>query len=304
MAGWFRALGKTRRQLGGLLAKVFGGKLDEDTLEDLETRLIQADIPVRIVQLILDDLEEGRHNSPEKARAAVRHHLLSLLGESPDMQTAGASPYTILIVGINGSGKTTTCAKLAAAFKREGKKPMLCAGDTFRAAGSSQLGLWADKVGVPVVIGATGADAAAVAYDGMASAVARKADVLIVDTAGRMHTKAPLLEELKKVKRALGKVREGAPDETWIVLDASLGQNAVNQARVFHEQTPLTGCVIAKLDGSAKGGFLFAVRNELGIPIRYVGLGEQMDDLAPFDPDAYVDALLGREEDLKPATQT
>ena len=194
------------------------------------------------------------------------------------------------------SGKTTTAAKLAYQARLAGRKPLLGAADTWRAAGSRQLGIWAERIGCESVIGATGADAAAVAYDALDAAVARGCDLVLLDTAGRMHTREPLMRELQKVRAAMDKRLPGAPHHTWIVLDAMLGQNAVVQARQFHDLTPLTGVVATKLDGSSKGGFLFAVRQELDLPILFAGLGEGENDLAPFDPAGYVDALLATGE--------
>jgi fused signal recognition particle receptor len=204
-------------------------------------------------------------------------------------------PAVLLLVGINGSGKTTTAAKLAHQALRAGRKPLLGAADTFRAAGSHQLKVWADRIGCEAVIGATGGDAAAVAYDAIDAALARQCDTVIVDTAGRMHTREPLMRELQKIRAAMDKRLPGAPQHTWVVLDAMLGQNAVVQARQFHEITPLTGAVVTKLDGSSKGGFLFAIRQELEIPVYFAGLGEGADDLAPFDPESFVAAMLNPE---------
>ena len=199
------------------------------------------------------------------------------------------------MVGVNGSGKTTTCAKLAHTAIQQGRQPLLAATDTFRAAGADQLKLWAKDVGCDVVAGAPGADAAAVAYDALDAAVARGRDLVIVDTAGRMHTKEPLMKELQKVRGAMAKRVSGAPHETWIVLDATLGQNAVMQAKVFHEAVALTGVIISKLDGSSKAGFVFSINREMGIPIRFVGLGEKMDELVPFEPEKFVGALMNSE---------
>jgi fused signal recognition particle receptor len=196
---------------------------------------------------------------------------------------------------VNGSGKTTTTAKLAHHAAAAGARPLLAAADTFRAAGSEQLRVWGARVGCDVVGGASGADAAAVAYDALAAAKARGNDVLLVDTAGRMHTKGPLMQELRKVSRSLGKGLPGAPHHTWMVLDATIGQNALHQAREFHAAVPLTGVVVAKLDGSSKAGFVFGVSRELGVPILFAGLGEQAGDLVPFEAAAFVDALLGLE---------
>jgi fused signal recognition particle receptor len=216
---------------------------------------------------------------------------------APDVFTwpADKKPFSVLVVGVNGSGKTTTCAKLAHAAIRQGRQPLLAATDTFRAAGADQLKLWARDVGCDVVAGAPGADAAAVAFDALDAAVARGRDLVIVDTAGRMHTKEPLMKELQKVRGAMAKRIDGAPHETWIVLDATLGQNAVIQAKVFHEAVALTGVIISKLDGSSKAGFVFSINREMGIPIRFVGLGEKMDELVPFEADKFVGALMNSE---------
>ena len=202
-------------------------------------------------------------------------------------------PRVILVVGVNGSGKTTTTAKLGYLIKQQGLAPLLAAADTFRAAGSHQLKLWADRLKLDVVVGAHGADSASVAYDSVKAALARKADVVLIDTAGRMHTKQPLMDELQKVRRSIDKALPGAPHEIWIVLDATLGNNAVIQARMFKECVALTGVVVAKLDGSSKGGFIFTIRKELDLPVHFVGLGESEEDLAPFDAKEFVKGFLG-----------
>ncbi len=294
MTSWLKALDRTRQQVSSALTRLFGrgGALDDAGCEELENRLLQADIPARLVHEIIETLR--RSGGGDKGLALARERLLDVLGPPESVVLGGEPrPQVILIVGINGSGKTTTSAKLAALAKRQGQQAVLGAADTFRAAGSSQLKVWADRVGCAVVTGAMGADAAAVAYDALDAAMARQADVVIVDTAGRMHTKLPLMDELEKCVRAVGKRMPGAPHHTWIVLDATMGQNAILQAQAFHARTPLTGVIVSKLDGSSKAGFLFAVRRELGIPVRYAGLGEGADDLVPFDPPAFVDALLG-----------
>ncbi|MFH0907570.1 MAG: signal recognition particle-docking protein FtsY [bacterium] len=300
MATWIEALSRTRKSIAGALGRIFRatGRVDAETLEDLESTLLQADLPARLVGEIIPQLEKASKEHRIAPLEALRNLLLRALGPTePFAWGTSERPFTVLVVGINGSGKTTTSAKLAHLANRTGLKALLGATDTFRAAGSHQLKLWADMVGCDVVAGATGADAAAVAFDAIDAAVARKIDVLIVDTAGRMHTKQPLMDELQKVRRTMGKKLPGAPHETWIVLDASMGQNALAQARVFHDVVPLTGVVISKLDGSAKAGFIFAIAKEMNVPIRFVGLGEGKDDLAPFDPAAFVDGLLGTEKD-------
>jgi fused signal recognition particle receptor len=296
MTSWMQALARTRSRIAAAFSRVLssGGRVDAATLEDLEATLLLADVPAPLAAGWLEKLrvESGRGASPPAA--ALRGMLLESLPAPDTVSWRGpAMPFTVLVLGINGSGKTTTCAKLAGRVKAAGMAPLLAAADTFRAAGSDQLRIWAGRVGCEVVGGAMGADAAAVAYDALEAAIARHSDVLIIDTAGRMHTKAPLMQELQKVQRALAKRLPSAPHETWMVLDASMGQNALNQARVFNETIPLTGAVIAKLDGSAKAGFIFSIARDLKVPIRFVGLGEGPDDLAPFDPPAFVDALLG-----------
>ncbi len=300
MAKWFDALSKTRRNLATGLGRFLGVKsaLDAEQLEDLEACLIQADIAPRLAMEWMEQLEEADGGDASSRRQMLREMLLGTLGEDHVFNWFPEdTPYTILVVGVNGSGKTTTCAKLAHHALAHGVKPLLAAADTFRAAGSDQLKLWADRIGCDVVGGQQGADAAAVAYDAMGAAVARKSDLLIIDTAGRMHTKAPLMQELKKVKRALTKNTPGSPQETWIVLDASIGQNAISQAKLFHETTPLTGVIVTKLDGSSKGGFIFSVRKELGVPIYMIGLGEGEEDLVDFNGEEFVHSLLALESE-------
>lgn len=302
MASWLSALSRTREKISGALSKVFslGRKIDTATVEELETVLLQADIPLRIVTDVMAKLNRAFKSSQEKPVDILRGILIEELGTQAEFHWGrGEKPQTVLLVGINGSGKTTTAAKLANLSKKHGHKPLLGAADTFRAAGSSQLQLWANRLHVEVVGGTMGADAAAVAFDAVQAAQSRHCDVLIIDTAGRMHTKQPLMVELQKVRRAITKKIESAPHETWIVLDASIGQNALAQAKQFHEMVPLTGVVITKLDGSAKAGVLFAIKQDLKLPIRFVGLGEQAEDLVPFSAAEFVDALLGNESAYK-----
>jgi len=297
MGAWFDSLRKTRARFSGALKGLFAAaRPDEATVEELADLLITADVPMRLVQTLSKELENAASRR-ESLTAAFRRVLIAALGDNPAPDWAALpAPTVALLVGINGSGKTTTAAKLARLALRAGRKPLLGAADTFRAAGSHQLKLWADKIGGDSVVGATGGDAAAVAYDAIDAALARQCDVVLVDTAGRMHTKEPLMRELQKVRAAMDKRLPGAPHHTWVVLDAMLGQNAVVQARQFHEMTPLSGAIVTKLDGSSKAGFLFAVRQELDLPILYAGLGEGADDLVPFDPPTFVDALLDLEE--------
>ena len=301
MVTWINALSKTRRNFSAKLSRVFrrNEPLDDVSLEELEEALLGADVPVQLVSKIIMDIDRSYSGLRVSKKEMLRKILLEALQSDVSFEwQRSEKPCVILIVGINGSGKTTSAAKLAHMAKNEGLNVVLGAADTFRAAGSDQLKWWAEHVDCDVVTGAMGADAAAVAYDSLESAISKRADVLVVDTAGRMHTKAPLMEELKKVKSALSKKMPDAPHETWIVLDASLGQNAVIQAKMFHETTPLTGVLISKLDGSSKGGFIFSIKKEMDVPVYFSGLGEGKDDLAPFDPVAFVDAML---EDETPA---
>jgi len=299
MAKWFEALSRTRKNISGGIGRLFSGHADEESLEDLEELLIRADVAPRLAMEWISELESVKGSQKD----ALRHLLRESLGDAaPFNWQVKEKPFTVLIVGVNGAGKTTTCAKLAWQAKQHGLQPLLGAADTFRAAGSDQLKIWADMVACDVVTGLTGADAAAVAYDALDAAVARQVDMLFIDTAGRMHTKKPLMQELEKVKRAMGKRVPSAPDETWVILDASIGQNAIIQAKVFHEATPLSGAVVTKLDGSSKAGFIFSVWKELGIPIYLVGLGEAKEDLVPFNADAFTDALLGIESDASGLT--
>ena len=294
MKSWLTALARTRDKIAGGLARLIPGlaKADPVALGEWEKLLIQADIAPRLV-------EEWIARLKRKAGSGdITHHVEEmLLAAFPEQATyqwkLPASPKVILITGVNGSGKTTTTAKLGHLAKRQGLTPLLAAADTFRAAGAHQLKLWADRLKLDVVVGAHGADSAAVAYDAVKAAVARKADVVLIDTAGRMHTKQPLMDELQKVQRSIGKALPGAPHENWIVLDATLGNNAITQARMFKECVDLTGVVIAKLDGSSKAGFIFTIRKELGLPVHFVGLGEGEDDLAPFDSKEFVKGFLG-----------
>jgi len=290
MAGWFSALSKTRN----LLKKVFapGADIEQLDLEELEEILLRSDVPARLTMDIVDELDSASRRVSRKDLLSSR--LLEALGESKKVQwKKGAAPHVVMLLGINGSGKTTTAAKLAKKALGQGLKPMLCGSDTFRAAGSSQLKLWSEKLGCDFVGGEMGSDAAGVAFNAVEAAVHKECDLVLVDTAGRMHTKKPLMDELPKMCRAMNKRLEGAPHDVWMVLDASLGQNAIIQAQQFNEVVPLTGIVVTKLDGSSKAGFLFTVRTELKVPILFTGLGEGEDDLVPFSPAEFVDALFG-----------
>ncbi len=294
MKSWIQALAKTRDRIAGGFVRLMPGlaKADPVALDEWERALIAADIAPRMVG---DWMEEVRRRVGRgDMREFIRTMLMSVF--PPDVGFSLAlhpRPAVILITGVNGSGKTTTAAKLGRRFMKDGFAPLLAAADTFRAAGSHQLKTWADRLGVDSVVGQHGGDAAAVVFDSIRAGQARKSDVVLVDTAGRMHTRQPLMEELQKVRRAAEKAMPGAPHECWIVLDATLGHNAVSQARVFKECVNLTGVVVSKLDGSSKGGFVFSVLRELDLPVRYVGLGEGEDDIQPFSAAAFVDGFLG-----------
>lgn len=296
MVSWSKALSKTRSVLASALQGMVsdGVEVDERTLEDLEMALLKADLPPRLVAELVMDLEEnqlhGNRSPAEVLKASLKRQLKLPAGDPFDFDR---SPACVLMLGVNGAGKTTTCAKLAWRAKKQGRKVLLGAADTFRAAGTEQLRLWGESIGVPVVSGRQGSDASAVAYDALDAAHARGVDLLLIDTAGRMHTKDHLMDELEKMVRALKKRDEHAPHATWMVLDASLGQNSLNQARIFHQSVPLSGLILTKLDGSSRAGFLFNIQKEMpGVPVMFSGLGEQKEDLVPFDADAFLDGLL------------
>lgn len=278
-----------------------GGRIDDEVLDELETRLITADVGVETTERILGGLRKQvarkELGNLDALLAALRSSLLQIVQPSERglVIERGAGPLAILVVGVNGAGKTTTIGKLARNLKQQGLKVMMAAGDTFRAAAVEQLQVWGERNDVTVISQATGADSAAVAFDAMQAAKARRADVLLVDTAGRLHTQSNLMDELKKVKRVMGRVDPDAPQEVLLVLDASQGQNALQQARLFNEALGVTGIVLTKLDGTAKGGIVFAIASELALPIRYIGIGESVEDFAPFEAEAFVDALLKRE---------
>lgn len=287
-----------------LLARSFGGlfsrnpRLDDDLLDEIETALISADVGVPATNELVEKLRKrmkAREFADAKALfAALRIELLAMLAPvaKPLVIDGSVRPFTILTVGVNGVGKTTTIGKLARRFQEDGHSLMLAAGDTFRAAAVEQLKIWGERNGVAVIAQGQNADAASVAYDALQAAKARDFDVLIADTAGRLHTQAGLMAELGKIRRVLSKVDESAPQEVLMVIDGTTGQNALNQLRAFHQAVNVTGLVVTKLDGTAKGGVVFALAREFAIPIRYIGLGEKPEDLRIFDREAFVDALL------------
>ncbi|MDZ7790488.1 MAG: signal recognition particle-docking protein FtsY [Xanthomonadales bacterium] len=292
-------LERTRSSLGSLFGLIGAAeRIDEDLIEEIETTLLTADVGVaattRIVERLRDGLEQGVISKPSEVLPAVQAELYDLIEPCEDFLAVDPDkkPFVILMVGVNGVGKTTTIGKLARRYLDEGKQVMLAAGDTFRAAAVEQLQAWGERNDVPVVAQASGADTAAVIYDALHSAKARGADVLIADTAGRLHTQANLMAELSKIIRVMKKIDPEAPHETMLVVDAGTGQNALAQARQFNEAAQLTGITVTKLDGTARGGVLFAIAQEMKIPIRFIGVGESAADLRPFDAGTFVHAIL------------
>ncbi len=291
-------LRRTRQSLVSGLSGLFAGKkLDDEALEELENRLLLADVGMEVTQHLMMRLTERvsrqQLNDVPALLQALNEELLAILTPCQQpWQPSASRPYTILMVGVNGVGKTTTIGKLAQRLQGEGHSVLLAAGDTFRAAAVEQLQVWGERNRIAVIAQQSGADAASVIYDAIQAAQARRVDVVIADTAGRLHTQSNLMEELKKIKRVMGKVDAAAPHEVLLVLDASTGQNALNQAVQFHEAVGVTGLILTKLDGTAKGGIVFAIARRLGLPIRFIGVGESIDDLRTFDAAEFVAALL------------
>ena len=288
---------KSKKKLGdGLSALVIGKKkIDEDLLEELEVLLISSDIGIQTTDKVIESVRKKASRKELKDEDSlyqlIKIELESLLISDDSMESSPEIPFVILVVGINGAGKTTTIGKLAKLFQKEGKSVMLAAGDTFRAAAVEQLQVWGERNDIPVIAQKTGSDAASVVYDAYQSAIAKKIDILIADTAGRLHTQDNLMQELEKIKRVLKKHNENAPHETLLVIDGGSGQNAVQQANEFHKSIQLSGLAITKLDGTAKGGVLFSISDSLKIPIRFIGVGEGIEDLKPFNSKDFVDAL-------------
>ncbi|MGO1603059.1 MAG: signal recognition particle-docking protein FtsY [Halomonas sp.] len=308
--GWFAriksGLGKTRANLTDGIADLFLGKkqIDDELLEDLETQLLMADVGIDATSEIIGRLEarvsRKELNNPEALYHGLQEELSAMLAPVAKplvLEKQGSGPFVILVVGVNGVGKTTTIGKLTQRFQREGKSVMLAAGDTFRAAAVEQLKVWGERNQVPVIGQHTGADSASVIYDAVAAATARGVDVLIADTAGRLHNKNHLMEELKKVHRVMQKLDGTAPHEVMLVLDAGTGQNAISQASTFNDAVPVSGITLTKLDGTAKGGIIFALAKQLETPIRFIGVGEGIDDLRPFEANDFVHALFDRQGD-------
>jgi fused signal recognition particle receptor len=293
-AGFFAGFAKSRAALADGLSLLFGAKrVDEHVLEQLEETLITADVGVKAAARITEAIR-GAAGDDADLRALLRAELLRRVGaKEPVAGLRQGEPLVILVVGVNGSGKTTTIGKLASRYKRAGRSVMLAAGDTFRAGAIEQLKVWGERSTVPVIAHQEGGDPAAVIFDALQSARAKRVDVVICDTAGRLQAQKPLMDELGKVVRVMKKAFPGAPHEVLLVLDGTIGQNAMSQARVFKEVVGVTGVALTKLDGTARGGVVVAVREELGLPVKLVGLGEGIDDLRDFEPEAFVDALIG-----------
>ncbi|MDI9463490.1 MAG: signal recognition particle-docking protein FtsY [Bacillota bacterium] len=296
-----KGLQKTRSMLQGRLGALFSRRrFDDDFYAELEEILIGADVGLQtsleLVEKLRENVQKGRISEPEQVVDLLKEMLLDILGkETVPLAVSEEKPMVILMLGVNGVGKTTTIGKLAARYRREGKKTLLVAGDTFRAAAIEQLEIWAKRSKSDLIKHQQNADPAAVIFDGIAAAKARGSDLVLCDTAGRLHNKANLMEELKKIYRVIGKALPGAPHEVLLVLDATTGQNALAQAKVFNEAANLTGIVLTKLDGTAKGGIVVAVARELQLPVKLVGVGESIDDLQPFDPQEYVEGLFAGE---------
>ena len=296
LSRWRNGLAKTSKATFGRIAGLLGAtEINADTWDELEALLVQADLGIETALEVIESLQrfvrtEGLLRSDE-LEAALRNELRQRLDQPPVVEW-GERPSVLLVVGVNGSGKTTTIAKLGKRFVDEGKSILFGAADTFRAAAVDQLQVWGDRLGVDVIAGAPESDPGAVAYSAVQAGTARAVDLVIIDTAGRLHTRFNLMEELKKVHRVVGKALPGAPHAVWLVLDATTGQNALQQARAFKEAVNVTGVILAKLDSSARGGMAFAIKRELGLPILFAGLGESFDDLQPFDPDAFIEGIL------------
>jgi fused signal recognition particle receptor len=293
---WRKGLAKTSQATFGQIASLLGvSEINDQTYENLEALLIKADLGIETSEALLEviwerEQKEGLRKTSQ-LNEVLRDELRNRL-DTPLPLNINSSPTIILIVGVNGSGKTTTIAKLGKRFTDQGKKVIFGAADTFRAAAVDQLQVWADRLDIPIIAGQPDGDPGAVAYDTVQAAVARQYDIAIIDTAGRLHTRFNLMEELKKVHRVVGKALPGAPHDVWLVMDATTGQNALQQAKAFKEAVKVTGIILAKLDSSARGGMAFAIQSDLEIPIIFAGLGESPDDLQPFDPDQFVDGIL------------
>jgi fused signal recognition particle receptor len=294
---WRNGLAKTSKSTFGRVANLLGAtEITEETWDDLEALLIQADLGIATATDIIETLQRHTRDlgllRSDELKIALRAELRSRLDEEQEIVLAESAPSVILLVGVNGSGKTTTAAKLGARFISQGKKVLFGAADTFRAAAVEQLQVWGQRLSVDVIAGQPESDPGAVAYTAVQAGVARSADVILIDTAGRLHTRFNLMQELEKVERVVGKALSSAPHAIWLVMDTTTGQNALQQARAFKEAVGVTGIILAKLDSSARGGMVFAIRHELGLPILFAGLGEKTEDLEIFNPDAFIDGIL------------
>jgi fused signal recognition particle receptor len=293
---WRRGLSRTRTSTFGRISQLLGlAEIDDETWDDLEAMFVQSDMGIETTEEVIKSLrkrvdEEGLVTA-NQLRDALHNELYARLDVPPEIKFT-ESPSVILIVGVNGSGKTTNMAKLGQRYQKEGKRVIFGAADTFRAAATEQLQIWGKRLDIPVIAGQQDGDPGAVAYDTVQAGLARNADIILIDTAGRLHTRFNLMEELKKVYRVTGKALPGSPHEVWLVMDANTGQNALHQAKAFKEAVNVTGVILAKLDTSARGGMVFAIQKELGLPIIYAGLGEAAEDLEPFNPDAFIEGIL------------
>jgi fused signal recognition particle receptor len=297
-AGYFECLksrlSKTRKSLSSGFDRVFAGKkkIDGEVLEELEELLITSDIGVKTTMTLMERITRSKVADVSQVKTILKNEILSILAADPDAPEAiTGKPHVILVVGVNGVGKTTTIGKIAAAARASGKKVLIAAADTFRAAAVEQLGIWAERAEAEFVKHKENADPAAVAFDAVAAASARGCDLVLIDTAGRLHTKVNLMEELKKIKRTVAKQLPGAPHEILLVLDATTGQNALSQAQLFHDALGVSGLALTKLDGTAKGGIVIGICSSLNIPLKYIGIGEQIEDLRPFNAAQFIDAL-------------
>lgn len=306
MAGFFaklkEGLTKTRQNFVGKVEEVFTGrkKIDEELYEELEEVLITSDVGVNtsfeLVERLRQEVKQRKLSDPNQLTEVLQELIAELLGEESSLTFAKQGPSIILVVGVNGVGKTTTIGKLANWLKKDGKRVLLAAGDTFRAAAIDQLEVWGERSGAEIIKQREGADPAAVAYDAVQAAKSRNVDVVLVDTAGRLHNKVNLMEELRKVKRVMEREIPGAPHEVLLVLDATTGQNALQQAKLFQEVAGVTGIVLTKLDGTAKGGVVLGIQGETKIPVKWIGIGERMEDLRPFVPEDFAAALFGKQD--------
>jgi len=295
---WVEGLSLTRQNTFGQIKTLFkANEITSETWEEIERLLVQSDVGINTTRSIIDHLKETvqiqRTKSATEFEELLRTELINRFQISSVNIKKNNKPYVIMIVGVNGSGKTTSVAKLAYFYKSQGKQVLIAAADTFRAAADEQINIWANRINVPVIKGEPGSDPGAVVFNALQSGIARRKDIIIIDTAGRLHTRNNLMDELNKIQRVCGKVLEGSPQSTWLVVDSITGQNALNQAKAFQDSVSINGVILAKMDLSARGGMAFAIHESLGIPIVFSGLGEKIDDLQPFSAKAYVKGLLG-----------